>query len=76
MAWQSTLDIAPTRSFDDKFLNFKETCELVNLSKPTIYKALNNRTFPAPLLIAGSKRWSKRLLIQWLHEQQFVANNK
>jgi excisionase family DNA binding protein len=75
MAWQSTLDVRPAQSLDDKFLNFQEACNLVNLSKPTIYKALANNTFPKPVLIAGCKRWSKQLLIRWLHDKQVAANN-
>ena len=53
----------------DRLLRLKDVENLVNLKKTTIYKLINQGQFPSYIKIAGSSRWSQRLIMEWIATQ-------
>ena len=60
----------------DKLLNIKELCEMLTVSKATIYKAMipgRCPDFPRPRKILASRRWVRSEVQAWLDLQKVAA---
>ena len=52
----------------------KDVIEMVNLSRSTIYRKVQNGEFPAPLNLGGNaRRWRKDQIEAWIDEVTAVA---
>ena len=56
-----------TRYFDtNALLRLEDVCQLVGISRSTIYKRVSDRTFPSPIRISErSVRWRMTDLTEW-----------
>lgn len=60
----------PLRSADDpvgRLLKIEAVCELVGLSRATVYRCIKDseKPFPKPVKIGACSRWSERQVIDW-----------
>lgn len=70
--------VVPKLSGSDAPLSFRpgtlirltQVCELLGISRSTIYKRLSDGTFPAPIRIGpGTVRWSVDALQSWIDDR-------
>lgn len=50
-------------------MTVKDVQDYLNLSKSTVYRLFNNKSFPS-ITIGGSKRIAKEDLFNWLNQQK------
>ena len=49
-----------------QLLNIKAVCELVSLSRPTIYRQVVAGKFPPPVKIGRASRWHTDQVVTWI----------
>ena len=54
---------------EEKYLCWREVCELTGVSRATLYVIMRKKGFPKPLKIGGSRRWLASEIHQWVREQ-------
>lgn len=54
-----------------ELIRLKELCQLTTLKPSTIFKAMKQRTIPAPMKIFGKINvWKKQEILDWLNSQR------
>lgn len=52
-------------------IRLNQLCELTTLKKSTVFKAIKNKTLPAPIKLLGKiNAWPRRQIIDWLEAQK------
>jgi prophage regulatory protein len=62
---------------DLRFLDLKEVIHRTSLSRATIYRKLEEKNFPKPIAIPGTRRivWIESEVAEWLTKQIATARN-
>lgn len=56
---------------DIQLLNIKEVSKITGISRPSIYRLMNEGNFPKPLKLAPKTvRWSLATLIEWVNSHE------
>jgi prophage regulatory protein len=54
----------------DRFLRLREVCTQLGISRSTIYRMINDGTFPAPVLVSKkSKAWPESEITKYQKER-------
>lgn len=60
---------------DDAMLSVAEVATLTTLSEREIYRQVKERTFPAPVPLAGRRKaWTKGVVLKWNRQRRVKAS--
>lgn len=56
---------------DIELIRLKDLCQLTTLKPSTIFKAMKEKTIPAPMKLFGRINvWNKQEIVDWLNSQK------
>lgn len=63
-------------AFMPVYLNVKDICEMLQISRSTIYYQIENGGFPKPLKFGNTARWQYADVMQWINAQMLKHSSQ